>query len=92
MSAAAKTLETHSPERMDRPRDFQVRLSAPFLKDPTISPTAKLLYAILKAHANVSTGQCFITSATIEKLSDCGRDKRERAQHELVGLGYLRLG
>ena len=92
MRAATRTAEIHNPNRDGRSRDFQVRIPAPFLKDRTISPTAKLLLAILKAHADGSTGECFVTSATIEKLLDCGRDKRERAQRELAGLGYVRLG
>ena len=79
------------PDQAGQPRDFQVRIPAPFLKDPTISPTAKLLLAILKAHADAFTGKCFVTSATIEKLLGCGRNKREMAQRELVGLGYLKL-
>jgi hypothetical protein len=39
-----------------RASDFRVQISARFLKDPTISPKAKLLCAILRAYADAKTG------------------------------------
>lgn len=76
---------------------FEVRIDAPFLKDPTVSPTAKLMYAILKAVADAGTknpdlkGRCLIAPRTVEKLLGCSRGKREAAQRELTKLGRLRL-
>jgi hypothetical protein len=72
--------------------DFRVVIPARFLKDPTVSPTAKLMLATLRAYADVSTGVCFVRTETVERLLRCGRDRREAAQRELVRLGWLRLG
>lgn len=70
---------------------FQVRIPASFLKNPSISPRAKLLRAILAAYADARTGETYVKPATLGKLLRCSRGKREAAQRELVSLGWLKL-
>ncbi len=72
-------------------RDFYVRVSARFLKDPNLSPEAKLLRVILAAYADARTGRTFVGLVTLERLMGCARKKRGRAQRELVKAGWLRL-
>ena len=71
--------------------DFRVQISARFLKDPAVSPTAKLFLAILRAYADTRTGVSYVTAATLQKLLRCSRGKREAAQREMVESGWLKL-
>ena len=66
--------------------EFQVHIPARFLKDPGVSPTAKLLLATLRAYADTRTGVSYVSAATLEKLLRCSRGKREAAQRELVEI------
>ncbi|MBI3669176.1 MAG: hypothetical protein HY237_05295 [Acidobacteria bacterium] len=54
-------------------RDFYVRVPARLLKDPKLSPEAKLLRVILAAYADARTGRTFVGLATLERLLRCGR-------------------
>ena len=72
-------------------RDYYARLAARFLKDPLISPDAKLLRALLAAFADERTGRTFVSLRRIERLMRCGRKRRSAAQNELVAAGWLQL-
>jgi hypothetical protein len=72
-------------------RDYYARLSARFLKDPLISPGAKLLRALLAAFADERTGRTFVSLRRLERLMRCGRKRRSAAQNELVAAGWLQL-
>jgi hypothetical protein len=72
-------------------RDYYARLAARFLKDPLISPDAKLLRALLAAFADERTGRTFVSLRRIEGLMRCGRKRRSAAQNELVAAGWLQL-
>jgi hypothetical protein len=72
-------------------RDFEVRIPARFLKEPTISPNAKVLRAAIGAFADGKTGVTFVQPKKLEKTLSWGRRRRERAQAELVKAGWLRL-
>ena len=72
-------------------REFRVLVPARFIKDPNISPQAKLLRVILGAFADGKTGRTYVGLRTVERLMGCGRDARRRAQRELVRAGWLRL-
>ena len=72
--------------------DFMVRLAARFLKDPAISADAKALRAVLGAYADGHTGASYVLPRTLEQILGWSRYRRERAQRELVRLGWLRLG
>jgi hypothetical protein len=72
-------------------RDFQVHVPARLLKDQTISPTAKLLWVIIRAYADARTRVSYVTPARLDKLLRCSRGKREAAQRELVGRGCLKV-
>lgn len=74
-----------------RARDFYARIPSRFLKDPMISPDAKLLWALLKVHADVKTGRTYVKGETLERILNWGRRKREKAQAELCEAGWLRL-
>jgi hypothetical protein len=72
-------------------KEFFARIPASLLKDAALSPTAKLLYALLAAHADGRTGVTYVGLRTLERLLGCGRAKRERAQRELVRAGWVHL-
>jgi len=78
---------------MSGPRklDFNVRIPARFLKDPTISADAKLLRAVIGAYADGRTGKSYVGLKTLEELLGWGRRRRERAQADLAKAGWLRL-
>ena len=78
--------------RRARPRrEFMVRISACFLKDPAISADAKALRALLGAYADGRTGRTYVHPSTIETVLNWGRGRREAAQRELARGGWLRL-
>ncbi len=72
-------------------REFQVRIPARFLKDPEISPAAKLLRVLLAAFADAQTGRTYLSLRRIEQLMGCGRIARQKAQRELAAAGWIRL-
>jgi hypothetical protein len=72
-------------------RDYYARLSARFLKDPLISPDAKLLRALLAAFADERTHRTFVSPRRLDTLLRCAHKYRERLQRELVAAGWLRL-
>ena len=72
--------------------EFVVRVAARFLKDPAISSDAKALRAVLGAYADARTGATYVQPSTLEEVLGWGRDRRERAQRELVRCGVVRLG
>jgi hypothetical protein len=74
-----------------RERDFEVRISARFLKDPSISSDAKALRAEIGAFADGRTGVSFVQPKKLEKILRWGRRRRENAQSELARCGWLRL-
>ena len=71
--------------------DYQVRIPARFLKDPTISADAKVLRALIGAFADGRTGVSFVQPMKLEQTLGWGRRRRERAQAGLVWAGWLRL-
>ncbi len=68
-------------------KDYYARIAARFLKDPLISPDAKLLRTVLAAFADQRTGRTFVSLRRIERLMRCGRKRRSAAQNELVAAG-----
>ncbi len=82
-----------APPRKDASprRDYYARIAARFLKDPLISPDAKLLRALLAAFADQRTGRTYVSLRRIELLIRCGRRRRSAAQNELVAAGWLKL-
>jgi hypothetical protein len=81
-----------SPSKQASPRrDYYARLAARFLKDPLISPDAKLLRALLAAFADERTGRTYVSLRRIQLLMRCGRQRRSSAQNELVAAGWLKL-
>jgi len=88
-----------APVRNDAPphkessprRDYYARLAARFLKDPLISPDAKLLRALLAAFADQRTGRTYVSLRRIQLLMRCGRKRRSCAQNELAAAGWLKL-
>jgi hypothetical protein len=87
------TPHKESSPRTDAPqrRDYYARLAARFLKDPLISPDAKLLRALLAAFADQRTGRTFVSLRRIQLLMRCGRKRRSAAQNELAATGWLKL-
>ncbi len=77
--------------RKPNSREFYVRTPARFLKDPNISPEAKLLREVLGAFADGHSKRTHVRAVRIQRLMRCGRGKRERAQRELHKTGWLRL-
>jgi hypothetical protein len=73
------------------PREFRFAVPARLIKDPHLSPAAKLLRVILAAYADARTGRAHVALKTIERLMRCSRTRRERAQRELVAAGWLQL-
>jgi hypothetical protein len=71
--------------------DFEVRISARFLKDPSISSDAKALRAEIGAFADGRTGVSFVQPKKLEEILGWGRRRRENAQSELARCGWLRL-
>ena len=61
-------------------RGFQIFVPARLIKDPAISPQAKLLCVILGVYADGKTGRTYVGLRTVERLTGCGRDARQRAQ------------
>jgi hypothetical protein len=88
----APPLKDNAP-RTDAPprRDYYARLAARFLKDPLISPDAKLLRALLAAFADQRTGRTYVSLRRIQLLMRCGRKRRSAAQNELAAAGWLKL-
>jgi len=78
-----------SPSRA--PREYFARTPARFLKDPNISPGAKLLRVLLTAFADERTCRTFVTPRRLDRLMDCEHKYRERLQRELVATGWLKL-
>jgi hypothetical protein len=76
---------------MENRREFVCRIPASLVKDPSLSPRAKLLYLALAAHADARTGRAYLSLKRLDGLLGCGRRARERAQRELVELNWLRL-
>jgi helix-turn-helix protein len=76
---------------MQKKLAFFCRIPASLAKDSALSPTARLLYLVLAAHADARTGETFVNGATLECLMHCCRTVRERAQRELVAAGWLQL-
>jgi len=74
-----------------RPRDFQVRQPAGFLKNPHISPEAKSLRSFIAAYADGHTQESYVGAKTLETLMRCARGLREKAQRELCRTGWLRV-
>jgi hypothetical protein len=72
-------------------RDFFVRIPARFLKDDLISADAKALRALIGAFADGKTGKSHVTGGKLQRTLHWGRRRRERAQGELVRMGWLRL-
>lgn len=79
-------------EPIDRRRDFEVRIPARFLKDPSISSDAKILRAEVGAFADGRTGLSYVRPQKLELILGWGRRRRERAQSELAERGWLKLG
>lgn len=80
------------PRKESSPRkDYYARLAARFLKDPLISPDAKLLRALLAAFADERTGRTYVSLRRIQQLMRCGRHRRSAAQNELAANGWLKL-
>ncbi|HEV3220990.1 MAG TPA: hypothetical protein VGZ48_14575 [Candidatus Acidoferrales bacterium] len=72
-------------------KDYYARIAARFLKDPLISPDAKLLRALLAAFADERTGRTFVSPRRLDRLLRCSHKYRERMQRELAAAGWLRL-
>jgi len=77
---------------MAKDRDFIVRVPARFLKDPSISSDAKVLFAVIKSFADGKTGLTFVRPNKIDQILHWGRGRRERVQRELCANGWLRTG
>lgn len=91
-SISHRSLDRQSFQPPGAPKpEFEIRQSARFLKDLSISPQARFLDTTLRAHADGQTGEAFIDTKRLGALLGCGRDLRLRAQQELVALGRLRL-
>jgi hypothetical protein len=71
--------------------DFIVRIPARLLKDGRLSSRARLLWSTLAAFADGRTDQTYVSHKAIEKLLRCGRVKRQEAESELIGAGWLRI-
>jgi len=87
--ASASTPEASRSARA--PREYFTRTPARFLKDPNISPGAKLLRVLLTAFADERTCRTFVTPRRLDLLMDCEHKYRERLQRELVAAGWLKL-
>ena len=74
-----------------RPRDFYAHVSARFSKDATISPDAKSLRLLLGTFADARTGRTHVGLRRIEQLMACRRERRARAQRDLIRAGWLQL-
>jgi hypothetical protein len=72
-------------------REFEVRISVRFLKDPRISADAKALRAVIGAFADGHTGVSFVGLKKLQDTLRWSRRRRERAQSELAKAGWLRL-
>jgi hypothetical protein len=79
------------PSARKTPREYFARTPARFLKDPNISPGAKLLRVLLTAFADERTCRTFVTPRRLDRLMDCEHKYRERLQRELVAAGWLKL-
>jgi len=72
-------------------RDYFVRTPARLLKDPRISPGAKLLRVLIAAFADERTGRTYVSPRRLDTLMCCGRNRRQRLQNELLAAGWLRM-
>jgi hypothetical protein len=68
-----------------------VRIPARFLKDSSISANARILWSVIAAYADGKTGETYVTGRILERCLRWGRRRRERAQAELCGRGWLFL-
>lgn len=57
--------------------------------DPTISPTAKAVYLVLAVHADITTGETWVSNSRIAAHLDVHRSTVVRAINELVASGSL---
>jgi hypothetical protein len=68
------------------------RIPAVLLKQERISSNGRVLWCVLSAFADASTGTTYVSGKTVDKvLGWKGRGRRERAQRELVEAGWLQL-
>ena len=76
--------------KVRRKREPFALVSPDVIRDPTLSPTARLLYAVLCTYANVS-GTAWPSAKTVLEGLGLGEATRKRAQNELVSAGVLEV-
>lgn len=59
--------------------------------DPTLSTTAKAVYAVLAVHVDVRTNQCYPSWATLQRATGKSRATVYRALRELVDAGVVTI-